>query len=181
MIFTPIDITIFIILLYFMINGARKGFIKEVSRIIGIFSGIYMSNKIGNFCIPYFEPYISYEPLLYTFSYFSVFLVVVFFIGIVASIIQKFFEFILLGWLNKVLGILLGLLKGLLIVSLVIFFLEKFPQTSNTFNRLNNDSFLFQICNIIKNNFITNFEFDKKASTAKTRLENYLDEKPLEP
>ena len=181
MIFTPIDIIIFIILLYFMINGARKGFIKEISRIIGIFFGIYISNKIGNQFIPFFEPYIGYEPLLYVFSYFSVFLIVVFIIGIIASLTQKFFEFILLGWLNKILGLLLGLLKGLIIVSLVIFTLEKFPQTLNTFKRLNNDSFLFQICNIIKNNFISNFEFDKKTSSAKTKLENYLDDKPSTP
>ena len=179
MIFTPIDIIISLILLYYIINGARKGFIKEISRIIGIFTGIFFANKTGNIFIPYIEPYVSYEPLLYTTSYFTVFIIVIFIIGIIAATIQKFFELILLGWLNRLLGILIGLLKGLIIVSLIIFTLEKFPQTEPTFERLNNESILFQICNVLKTNLIINFELSEKANSAKTTLENYLEDTPL--
>ena len=179
MIFTPIDIIISLLLLYFMVNGARKGFIKEISRIIAILSGIYFANKMGEICIPYIEPYINYEPLLYTVSYFTVFIIIVFIIGIIAASIQKFFEFILLGWLNRLLGVLIGLLKGLIVVSLVIFTLEKFPQTESTFNKLDNESILFQICNVLKNNFITNFDISEKTNATKTKLENYLEDNPI--
>ena len=179
MIFTPIDISISLLLLYFMINGARKGFIKEISRIIGILSGIFFANKMGKIFIPYIEPYVSYEPLLYIISYFTVFIIIIFIISIIATSIQKFFELILLGWLNRFLGVLIGLLKGLIIVSLIIFTLEKFPQTESTFSKLNNESVLFQICNVLKNNFITNFKLSQKANSAKTNLENYLEDNPL--
>ncbi len=179
MIFTPIDIIISFVLLFYMINGARKGFIKEISRIIGIFSGIFLANKLGGVFIPYIEPYVAYEPLLYIISYFTVFIIVMFIIGIIAATIQKFFELILLGWLNRFLGILIGLLKGLIIVSLIIFTLEKFPQTESTFKRLNDESILFQICNVLKTNFIINFELSEKANSAKTTLENYLEDTPL--
>ena len=179
MIFTPIDIIISLLLMYFMINGARKGFIKEITRIIAIFSGIFFANKMGNIFIPYIEPYISYEPLLYTVSYFTVFIIIVFIIGIVGATIQKFFELILLGWLNRLLGILIGLLKGLIIVSLIIFTLEKFPQTESTFYKLDKESILFQIFNVLKNNFIISFELSDKSNSAKTKLENYLEDNPI--
>ena len=51
--------------------------------------------------------------------------IIVFIIGIIAASIQKFFEFILLGWLNRLLGVLIGLLKGLVVVSLVIFTIHR--------------------------------------------------------
>ena len=179
MIFTPIDIIISLLLLYFMLNGARKGFIKEASRIIGIFSGIFLANKMGSVFTPYIKPYITYEPLLYTISYFTVFIIVIFIIGIIATTIQKFFELILLGWLNKLLGILIGLLKGLIIISLFIFTFEKFPQTEATFKKLDQEAILFQICNVLKNNFISNFELTEKVNSTKTKLENYLDDNPV--
>jgi uncharacterized membrane protein required for colicin V production len=68
-------------------------------------------------------------------------------------VLQKFFEFILLGWLNRLLGTLLGLIKGILVVSIIIFILEIAPTEIR--EKLQQDSELYKICNVVKNQVIT--------------------------
>ena len=117
----PVDILIAIILSFFTLNGMRKGFIKEISKIIGIILGIIISNHFGVSIRPYLSNWISYEPALNVACYFIIFVIIVAIIGIIAMILQKFFELILLGWLNKLLGLLLGFLLSLYIpISLCI-------------------------------------------------------------
>ena len=179
MTFTPVDILILIILLFFTINGARKGFIKEISRILGIVSGLILANQITPWLKPLLSPWISYEPALHVVSYFIIFICIVFIIGIIASVLQKFFELMLLGWLNRLLGTLLGLVKGLLIVSLVIFIMEAIPQTKDTRIKLDKESILFQVCNNLKETTIKSMALSEKASTARDKIEYLIDKNPI--
>ena len=78
---------------------------------------------------------------------------------------QKFFEMILLGWLNRLLGTLLGLLKGLIIISLFIFFMEAIPQTEDIRIKLRKDSVLFQICYTLKETTIKSMALTEKADS----------------
>ena len=73
---------------------------------------------------------------------------------LIINILQKFIEFVFLGWLNRLLGLLLGLLKGLLIISLIIFIIQaiplKFDELDTIRSKIKNDSFMYQICNNLK-------------------------------
>ena len=61
---------------------------------------------------------------------------------------------ILLGWLNRLLGLLLGLLKGFLIVSLMIFIIQAIPLKlegeETIWEKLERESVMYQICNHVK-------------------------------
>lgn len=179
MTFTPVDILIFIILLFFTINGARKGFIKEISRIAGIVAGLILANQMTPWLKPILAPWISNEPALHVVSYFIIFICIVFIIGIIATVLQKFFELMLLGWLNRLLGTLLGLVKGLLIVSLVIFIMEAIPQTKDTRLKLDRESILYQICNNLKETTIKSMALSEKANIARDKIEDLIDENPI--
>ena len=170
----PVDILIAIILSFFTLNGMRKGFIKEISKIIGIILGIIISNHFGVSIRPYLSNWISYEPALNVACYFIIFVIIVAIIGIIAMILQKFFELILLGWLNKLLGLLLGLCKGLLIVSLFIFILEAIPQAKNTREKLNNESILYQVCNTLKEMSISTISISDETNSAKNKIEKII-------
>ncbi len=179
MTFTPIDILIFIVLLYFTINGTRKGFIKEISRLVSIVIGLILANKFSPTIKPLLEEWVSYEPALYVISYFIIFISIVIVFGIIASVLQKFFEMILLGWLNRLLGTLLGLLKGLIIISLFIFFMEAIPQTEDIRIKLRKDSVLFQICYTLKETTIKSMALTEKADSTKNKIENIFENNPI--
>ena len=124
MVLTPPDILIIIILGFFTFNGFRNGFIKEAARILGMVSGYITANNFYDDLMPFLEIHISNPNILTVVSYLCVFCVTLVIINTLAMLLQKIFELILLGWLNRLLGTLLGLIKGILVVSIIIFILE---------------------------------------------------------
>ena len=104
MINNPPDIAIVLILGLFAFNGFRHGFIEEMGRLISLIGGFILASKFHNLLIPYLQPYIDGETLQVTAAYLGVFVVSVIVITIIAKILQKFIELVLLGWLNRLLG-----------------------------------------------------------------------------
>jgi len=158
--FTPPDILILLILSFFTINGFRHGFIDEIARIIGMASGFVVAQKYHPNLMPYLELYFINPNILQVISYLIVFFIALTIVNLIAIILRKFFELIFLGWLNRLLGTLLGFLKGILIVSLIIFVMQIVPIEIRT--KLENDSYMYKICNNVKNRIIRtiNFEYE---------------------
>ena len=166
MILTPPDIFILIILIFFTISGFKNGFIKETSRILSLIIGFILAGRFHYNLNPYLKDYIENESILTAISYLIIFFISVMIISIVAKFLQKVFEFVLLGWLNRVLGLLLGLLKGFFIVSLIIFIIETLPITldkgESIKQKLDNESIMYQICNHVKGLLILNIPSDNE-------------------
>jgi len=167
MIFTPPDILILIILGFFTFSGFRNGFIKEAGRIMGMGGGFFLAHNFHDDLIPFLEIYIFNPSILSVTSYLSVFCITLVIINTLAMLVQKFFELILLGWLNRLLGTLLGLIKGVLVVSIIIFILEISPREIR--EKLHQDSELYKICNVVKNQVI---KFSKLTHEIDTFQEN---------
>ena len=150
----PPDIIISSVLLFFSFNGFRNGFIVEIGRIISIIIGFIVSSKFHFLLLPYIKIYITEEKLQTMVAYIACFIITVIIVSIVIQIIQKFIDLIFLGWLNRILGFLLGLLKGFLVVSIMIFIIQSIPFTldkeDSIKNKLENNSIMYQICNHVK-------------------------------
>ncbi len=182
--FTPPDIIIALILAFFAFNGLRHGFIHEIARIISLIGGFICASKFNGEIQPYLAPYISNESLLVTASYMIVFTIVVIIISLIAQIIQKFFELILLGWLNRLLGFLLGIIKGFLIVSLMIFIIQAIPvemgDENSMKNRLENESIMYQICNNVKETVISGLALSNQVNSLQKTLNTIGDESNIQ-
>ncbi len=175
-----IDILILVILALFTFFGAKRGLISEVSRIIGLIAGFVLANQFHNEANQFLQQWIDNVPVRNVISYLVIFIVVVFAVSIVASILQKFFEFILLGWLNRLLGLLLGFIKGLLIVSVLIFIIEAFPTADSFRNRLENDSKLYKISNGLKEWVIDSMAIRKSVNDIQGTIKSVTDERNLQ-
>ncbi|MBC8213496.1 MAG: CvpA family protein [Candidatus Marinimicrobia bacterium] len=175
-----IDVLILVILALFTFFGAKRGFISEVSRIIGLIAGFVLANQFHNEANQFLQQWISNESVCNVISYLAIFIVVVFAVSIIASILQKFFEFILLGWLNRLLGLLLGFIKGMLIVSVLIFVIEAFPTTDSFRSRLENDSRLYNICNGLKEWVIDSMAIRKSVDDLQGTIKSVTDENHLQ-
>ncbi len=184
---TPPDIVIGLILAFFSLNGLRHGFIDEIGKLISIISGFIIASKFHNVIIPNIKPYIDGNTLQVTIAYMLVFIATVTVVTIIFKILQKFIELILLGWLNRLLGFLLGLLKGFLIVSVFIFVIQALPiqiDKENTIKqKLENESVMYQICNHVKelviltipmNNHLDQFENQIKEISIEKNVQNIL-------
>ena len=184
MTFTPPDIVICFILLFFTFNGFRHGFIEEIARLISLVGGFILASKFHNLLIPYLQPYIEGETLRVTVAYLGVFVASVIVISMIAKILQKFIELVLLGWLNRLLGLLLGLLKGFLIISLMIFIIQalplKFDKDKTIREKLERESVMYQICNHVKELVILTVPMENKLETFQNKIKEISNEKNVQ-
>ena len=184
MIITPPDIAICFILGVFTFNGFRHGFIEEMARLISLVCGFILASKFHNLVIQYLQPYIEEETVRVTVAYLGVFVASVIVITMIAKILQKFIELVLLGWMNRLLGLLLGLLKGFLIISLMIFIIQALPlklAKDNTIReKLEKESVMYQICDHVKELVILTMPMDNKLETFQNKIKEISNEKNVQ-
>jgi len=177
---TPLDIVISLILAFFTFNGFRHGFIEEMARLISLIGGFILASKFHNLLIPYLQSYLESESLRVTAAYLGVFIASVIVITIISKILQKFIELVLLGWVNRLLGLLLGLFKGFLIVSLFIFIIQALPikldQKDTIRQKLKKESIMYQICDHVKELVILTMPMDNKLEIFQEKIKEISNE-----
>jgi membrane protein required for colicin V production len=107
-------------------NGYRRGLIGQAASlaglVIGIWGAIHFSDFTANFLIENFSFKTKYLPLIAFAITFAVLVVAVHFVGILA---EKIFDMAFLGLANSLLGVVFGVLKTALILSVVLLLLGK--------------------------------------------------------
>lgn len=122
------DIILLIPLLWGIYRGGRKGIIRELASIVAIFALVYCSFKfsgwVSSFLIKHFPKAIS-PALISSVSFIIIFIAV--FIGVyfLSKQVEKLTKALHIGFINHFLGAIFGLLKWALIVSLLIYSINK--------------------------------------------------------
>ena len=115
-----------------LVQGIRKGFIAQAISIISIIVGIWASARFADVVAAWVAQYITASEQVMKIVAFALILIVVFFLlGLLGKALEGIFNFVLLGWLNKLLGVVFALLKTALIVGLVIM---AFSSLNDTFH-----------------------------------------------
>jgi membrane protein required for colicin V production len=122
-----IDIVILCLLGLLIFNGIRKGFIISlaslVALVLGIWVAVHFSGFMSGWLIRAFHPNGTWLPVL---SFTLTFLLVVIGVMILARLLEKVVKTVGLGLLNRIVGGIFGLVKGILIVSVLLFILVSF-------------------------------------------------------
>jgi len=116
-----LDIILLICFIPAVIGGIRKGFISQVISIISIIAGIWVSYEFSSVVGEWIGQYIEASEKVMKLIAFAVIMIGVFIVlGIVGKFLEGILNLVLLGWLNKLLGVAFSLLKTALIVGLLI-------------------------------------------------------------
>lgn len=116
-----LDIILLICFIPAVIGGIRKGFISQVISIISIIAGIWVSYEFSSVVGEWIGQYIEASEKVMKLIAFVVIMIGVFIVlGIVGKFLEGILNLVLLGWLNKLLGVAFSLLKTALIVGLLI-------------------------------------------------------------
>lgn len=120
-----IDIVFLIPLLWGAYKGFRKGLIVEVFSLIaligGIFCAVYFPGYAQELIETNFQVEAKWVPIL---AFIATFAGVVFAVSMLGKLIEKFVEALALGIFNKIGGIAFGILKSLLVLSILVFLFE---------------------------------------------------------
>jgi membrane protein required for colicin V production len=143
-----IDIFIIIFSAILILRGFFRGFILELTTIIGLVLGYLLAITYLDaltLLIQSFFPNIA-TSIIHILSFSILFLCTNIVLRFIANAITKTLKFALLGWLNRLLGGLLGFMKSILVLSIFVFLLSLVPLSLTFMNSIGiENSILFPI------------------------------------
>jgi len=131
-----IDIIFIVFIILAIIQGYRRGLIVAAFSVIALFIGLAAALKLSVVTAGYIGQAVKISDRWLPFIAFAViFLIVILLVRWVAILLQKSVEIAMLGWLNRLGGILLYVTLFIIVFSVLIFFAEKIqwikPDTKN--------------------------------------------------
>ena len=125
-----LDIILLICFIPALIQGIRKGFIAQAISIVSIIAGIWTSARFADVVSAWIGQFITASEQVLKLVAFSIILVIVFLVlAAVGKLLEGMFKLVMLGWLNKLLGVVFALIKTGLIVGLAIIAFSSLNET----------------------------------------------------
>ena len=122
----PFDMLAIVILAFCVIRGIFRGLIKEISSIIGVFSGFYAAYTYYPAPAGLLSGWLSDPATVNIISFLLIFCTVFLLISIVGVVIKYVLNIAFLGWFDRLCGCGFGLVKGVLIVSVLLIIFTAF-------------------------------------------------------
>ena len=121
-----IDFIFAALIILAIIKGYQKGLILAVFSIIAFIVGLAAALKLSTAVAAYLKDSISVSAKWMPFIAFAlVFFIVIILVRLGAKLIEKTFQVVMLGWLNRIGGIVLYAALYFIILSIFIFYAEK--------------------------------------------------------
>ena len=118
-----------VILAFCVIRGIFRGLIKELSSVIGVLAGFYAAYTYYMGIAKILSHWMSDTAYINILSFLIIFCFIFFVISIIGVIIKYILNIAFMGWFDRFCGAGFGLIKGVLIVSvLFIIFTAFLPQ-----------------------------------------------------
>ena len=125
-----VDIFLGALLLFGLVRGLSKGLFVEVASLIALVAGIYGAIHFSNFAAEFLIERLDWTEQTINLVAFAVtFIIIVLAISLAGKALTKLADFAALGFLNKFLGGLFGVLKVGLILSVVLLIFSKMNRT----------------------------------------------------
>lgn len=124
-----IDIVLGILLILSAISGFRKGLVVELASlaalVLGIWGAVEFSHITSEFLVENFNWQWDHLNIA---SFIITFVVIVILVHIVGSTVNKLVETVMLGFVNKLAGLVFGILRAALILSIILVVFDKIDE-----------------------------------------------------
>lgn len=124
-----IDLVLGIILIIAAIQGFRKGFIIEAASLAALILGIWGAIKFSDWTAGYISKTFNYHPeSLSTIAFLVTFVCIVILVHILGKILDTTVKAVALGFLNRLAGIIFGVLKTAVILSILLLLFDSVDE-----------------------------------------------------
>lgn len=116
---TTIDIVLLVIIGLGGVWGFNIGFFKELASILGLIAGLLIALALYNVVAERLSPsLVESMTLAQIIAFVAIWVVVPLILSLVASAVTRLLEAISLGWVNRLLGFALGVVKYVILIGL---------------------------------------------------------------
>ncbi len=127
----PLDIAILIIFIIFTLSGLRTGLIRQVFSLGALCVGFYGAFTFHDELSKELPEFIKYDQIKTAISFAALFIVIYIPLVLAGRGFRRLVNNIKLGWLDKILGLAFGGLKGLAVCCIGVFMLLSFLPPNN--------------------------------------------------
>jgi membrane protein required for colicin V production len=140
-----IDYIIIALLLLFLVLGYRKGIIVGLATIaaliLGIYAAVNFSNYLDSTLMEHLRPSRKWLPVI---SFCITFILVVIAVMLTAKLVEKLVDIAGMGFFNHLGGAILGLIKGVILISILVFVINSLDPKEKWFpGKVKKESFLY--------------------------------------
>jgi membrane protein required for colicin V production len=126
-IMSTLDTIIAVVLVLSGALGIYWGFIRQVLSIAGLIAGLVLASRYGGTVAEWLSSYISNIAIAQVLGFMFVLIAVSATASLLATVLRRFVGLLFLGWLDHLIGGLLGVLQGALACTILIIALAAFP------------------------------------------------------
>jgi membrane protein required for colicin V production len=123
-----VDLIIATVLLGFVLRGLMRGFFRELLSLVGLFLGLWIALlkfvPLGEWLQKRFP---LTEPLPFHLAFLAVFLGVSMVASVIGYLLHKTAKGLFMGWLDAVVGLGFGFVKGVMILTVLLFLVMRLP------------------------------------------------------
>jgi membrane protein required for colicin V production len=121
-------VIIAMVLLGFAIRGLMRGFLRELLSLVGLFLGLWIALlkfvPLGEWVQHRFP---LTEPLPFHLAFLAIFLSVASLASVVGYLLHRVAKGLLVGWLDAIVGLGFGSVKGIMILTVLLFLVVQLP------------------------------------------------------
>ena len=128
-----LDIALMVIMGYFFLRGIFRGVVKEVVTVLGLFVAFWVASVYYPLGAVHLSPIFEMEEHRNIVSFFFVFIVVYFLLGILSIFVDKIVKLTISPVISALLGSVVGLIKGALFCAIVLVVAQFFVKPTDKF------------------------------------------------
>jgi len=116
-----LDIVLLVCFVPGIIRGLSKGFLEQAFALVGIVLSVWAAFRFSNLVCTWLKPYMTVsETLLNVIAFALILIVVSLVVVLVAKMLTKLVQVVMLGWLDKTLGLVFALCVNALVIGLFV-------------------------------------------------------------
>jgi membrane protein required for colicin V production len=125
-----IDLVIGILLIGGVFSGFKNGFFGEIATLVGLILGIWGSIRFSWWTADMLTDLGIKSQYMHIISFIVTFIIIVVLVQLLAQFMNKMLETMALGFVNKIAGMAVGIIKAALIISVILFVINTLDEDS---------------------------------------------------
>lgn len=122
---TVIDIIILILLALAVFKGIKDGLVRQVGGIAGIILGIFLAGRFSSLLSGWLHQWLNAsENVVKAISFAAIIIIVCLCTYLLGRLLERIIKITTLGWINRLLGVVLSVCTAVLIIGAVISLIE---------------------------------------------------------
>lgn len=122
---TVIDIIILILMALAVFKGIKDGLVRQVGGIAGIILGIFLAGRFSSLLSGWLHQWLNAsENVVKAISFAAIIIIVCLCTYLLGRLLERIIKITTLGWINRLLGVVLSVCTAVLIIGAVISLIE---------------------------------------------------------